>query len=68
MYEKRKHALPIPQKQTDDIAQVIWGEVTSAYQTQAISDDSFRQPQTGVAIPSDRCVEESRDWVNANEK
>lgn len=66
--DKRKHALPTPQKKTDDVADVIWGEVKSTFETQAISDATTRQPQTRVAMPSERCVEEGRDWVNANEK
>ena len=68
MTDKRKHSLPLPQKKTTDVADVIWGEVKGTYETQAISDTSHRQPKTGIALPSDACVEENRDWVNYNEK
>ena len=69
MFEhKRKHALPIPQKKTTDIADVIRGEVKGTYETQAISDTSRRQPETGIALPSDECVRESKDWVDFNKK
>ena len=65
---KRKHALPTPQKKTVDVEEVIWGAVKGTYETQAISDTSSRQPKTGVAIPSDACVKENKDWVDFNEK
>ena len=68
MSNKRKHALPVPQKKTEDVADVIWGEVKGTYETQAISDTSHRQPKTGVAIPNDTCVKENKDWVDFNEK
>ncbi len=68
MDNKRKHALPTPQRKTEDVADVIWGEVKGTYETQAISDTSHRQPKTGVAIPSDTCVEENKDWVDFNKK
>lgn len=68
MSDKRKHALPVPEKKTTDVADVIWGEVKGTYETQAISDTTHRQPETGVAVPSDDCVEENRDWVNFNKK
>ena len=68
MDNKRKHALPTPQRKTEDVADVIWGEVKGTYETQAISDTSHRQPKTGIAIPSDTCVKENKDWVDFNEK
>ena len=66
--KQRKHALPKPDKKKVDIADVIWGEVKSTYETQAISDTSRRQARTGVALPSDDCVKENKDWVDFNEK
>ena len=66
--DKRKHALPLPEKKTADIADVIWGEIKGTYATQAISDTTHRQPKTGIAIPDDMCVEENKDWVDFNEK
>ena len=68
MTDKRKHALPVPGKKSVDVADVIWGDVKSTYETQAISDATNRQPNTRVAIPADHCVEESKDWVDFNEK
>lgn len=68
MEKKRKHALPIPAKKTEDVADVIWGNVKGAYETQAINDKSHVQPHTGVAMPSDACVKENKDWVDFNEK
>ncbi len=68
MNDKRKHALPVPQKKTVDVADVIWGEVKGTYETQAISDTSHRQPHTGIAIPAEHCVKENKDWVDFNEK
>lgn len=68
MYDKRKHALPIPEKKTTDVADVIWGDIKGTFETQAISDTSSRQLKTGIAIPSDLCVEENKDWVDFNEK
>ena len=68
MDNKRKHALPTPPKKTEDVADVIWGEVKGTYETQAISDTSHRQSKTGVAIPSETCVKENKDWVDFNEK
>jgi len=68
MDHNRKHALPIPQKKSDDLAEVIWGNVKGTFETQAISDKSRVQPQTGVSIPSDTCVKENKDWVDFNEK
>lgn len=68
MTDKRKHALPTPEKKTVDVADVIWGEVKGTYETQAISDKSRVQPHTGVALPGDECVKESKDWVDSNHK
>ncbi len=68
MYDKRKHALPVPEKKTTDVADVIWGDIKGTFETQAISDTSSRQPKTGIAIPSDFCVAENKDWVDFNEK
>lgn len=65
---KKKESLPKPQKKQVDVADVIWGEVKGTYETQAISDDTYRQPQTNVALPSDMCVKENKDWVDYNEK
>ncbi len=68
MTDKHRHALPVPQKKTTDDADVIWGEIKGTYETQAISDKTFTQPKTGIAIPSDLCVEENKDWVDFNKK
>lgn len=68
MDDRRKRALPAPPKKTVDVADVIWGEVKGTYATQAISDKTFTQPRTGVAIPSDTCVKENKDWVDSNHK
>lgn len=68
MDNKRKHVLPMPQKKQEDAVDVVWGGVTGAYETQAISDASHRQSQTRVALPSDACVKENKDWVDFNEK
>ena len=65
---KRRTALPVPEKKTTDDVDVIWGEVKGTYETQAISDTSHRQPKTGIAIPSDTCVKENKDWVDFNKK
>lgn len=66
--EKRHQPIPAPQKKQVDVADVIWGEVKGTYETQAISDTTHRQSQTNIAIPSDMCVKENKDWVDFNEK
>ncbi|MBR5135080.1 MAG: DUF3787 domain-containing protein [Clostridia bacterium] len=68
MLDKRRHALPVPEKRTDDVADVIWGGVKGTFETQAISDDSGRQRGTNAAMPSDTCVKEGKDWVDSNHK
>ena len=68
MYDKRKHALPVPSKKTEDVADVIRGDINGAFETQAISDVSAREAHTRVAIPSDICVQDSKDWVDFNQK
>ncbi len=52
----------------EEIPDVIWGGIYGTYETQAISDDTFEQENTNVAIPCDRCVEESKIWVDFNKK
>ena len=52
----------------ESIPDVIWGGIHGTYETQAISDDTFLQDQTGVAIPRDACVEDSKMWVDFNQK
>ncbi len=68
MLEKHRHSLPTPQKKTVDVADVIWGEIKGTYETQGVNDKTFTQPKTGIAIPSDTCVKENKDWVDFNEK
>lgn len=68
MLDKRRRSLPVPDKKSDDVADVIWGSVKGTYETQAISDKSGVQRSTGVAIPSDECVKEGKDWVDSNHK
>ena len=63
--EQEKWLFP-PQKK--EIPDVIWAGIPGTYETQAISDDSRREPETGMAIPDDRCVEEGKNWVDSNEK
>ena len=65
---KKKEDLPEPQKKQVDVADVIWGEVKGTYETQAISDATHRQARTNVALPSDFCVKENKDWVDSNHK
>ncbi len=66
--KNKREPLTAPSKKQVDVADVIWGEVKGTYETQAISDKTFVQPQTGVAIPSDMCVKENKDWVDSNHK
>lgn len=68
MLDKRKRSLPVPNKKSDDVADVIWGSVKGTYETQAISDKSDVQSDTGVALPCDECVQEGKDWVDHNHK
>lgn len=49
-------------------SKAIVGRVKGTFATQAISDDSARDPKTNQAIPAEHCVKESKDWVDANEK
>ena len=65
---QQRNPLEKPQKKTTDVADVIWGAVKGTYETQAISDATYREPQTNVAVPSDVCVEEGKEWVDDNHK
>ena len=64
MENKHKHALPLSAQKKH----IAHADIQSAFETQAISDTSRRQPKTGVAIPRDECVEDGKDWVDSNEK
>lgn len=61
MDNQRRHALPLQKKR-------IIGKVKGTFATQAISDDSARDPKTNAAIPAEHCVKENKDWVDYNEK
>ncbi len=66
--DKRYAPLTQPQKPATDVADVIWGCELARFATQAISDDTFRDPATNRAVPRDMCVKEAKDWVDFNEK
>ncbi len=68
MHDKRHHSLPLQNKKEDKLSERIIGNVKGTYETQAINDQSRRDKKTNMAIPSDRCVELNRNWVNENKK
>jgi len=66
--EQRRPPLKEPKKPMIDVSEPIWGQTHGTFATQAISDRSARCPDNAVALPSDRCVKEAKDWVDFNEK
>lgn len=68
MYNKRHHSLPLQNQKADKLSEPIVGHVKGTLETQAINDQSRRDKKTNMAIPSDRCVELNRNWVNENKK
>ena len=66
--DKRTQPLVKPDRPTEDVVGVIWGQDQSPYATQAITDDTFRERATNRAVPCDMCVKEAKDWVDFNEK
>lgn len=43
-------------------------KLLGAYETLALSDEKYRNAETGTTIPSDMAVKEAKDWVDANHK
>ena len=63
-----RNRMPRFPKATIKVRDILDEDTLSTYRTQAISDASERCKDTNVAVPSDRCVEESKDWVDENHK
>ncbi|MCL2677426.1 MAG: DUF3787 domain-containing protein [Clostridiales bacterium] len=42
--------------------------VSPDYATQAISDSSGREKNTGLPLPSRQAITEAKEWVDGNEK
>lgn len=63
-----RNRMPRFPKATIKVRDILDEDTLSTYRTQAISDASKRCEDTNVAIPSERCVEESKDWVDENHK
>lgn len=42
--------------------------VTPAFETLAILDAKRKTPETNISIPSQRAVEEAKEWVDENQK
>ena len=53
---------------TIKVRDILDEDTLSTYRIQAISDTTGRCRDTNVAVPSERCVEESKDWVDENHK